>query len=87
MLARKLWTESITVAHLSGDEIANNISRNEMVRVVDYQKEQFKRYLPDTPENRQKYVDDLVEKTGMSEADALKNYDFDHDWVDGNTTT
>ena len=65
------------------DEIASNAMKRNGKGVVDYQKEQFQRYLPDTPENRQKYVDDLVEKTGMSEADALKNYDFDRDWVNG----
>ena len=27
----------------------------------------------------------IVEKTGMSEADALKNYDFDRDWVEWET--
>ena|GEM_PF-6748224 len=65
------------------DEIASNAMKRNGKGVVDYQKEQFKRYLPDTPENRQKYVDDLTAKTGMSEVDALKNYEFDRDWVEG----
>ena len=65
------------------DEIAKNVKKRNGKGVVDYQKEQFNRYLPDTPENRQKYVDDMAKRTGMSEADALKNYDFDKDWVAG----
>ena len=38
------------------DEIAKNVKKRNGKGVVDYQKEQFNRYLPDTPENRQKYV-------------------------------
>ena len=65
------------------NEIAENVLNRNGRNVVDYQKEQFKRYLPDTPDNREKYVQDLVEKTGISKSDAMKNYDFDKDWVNG----
>ena len=51
------------------DEIAKNVKKRNGNGVVDYQKEQFNRYLPDTPENRQKYVDDMAQRTGMSEAE------------------
>lgn len=51
----------------------------------EYQKERFtQNYLnPESPENRQKYIDFIRDTTGASAEDAAKLYDTQRDWARG----
>jgi len=49
-----------------------------------YQKQKFDdNFLPDTPDNRDTYVEFMKEATGMNGEDASQLYDYHRDWVNG----